>query len=232
VNGTWDNARARPDGRHGLDELDWVSCATAGNCSAAGYYRDSSLSAMAAVIGEHNGKWGKLMPVRGLGPGAAGTTSEVNSVSCGATGDCTAGGYVSGNFHGGPQAWDSFLVTERNGTWGKAHPVTGIPHGTKVSPSEVLCHRGKLLGRRLLRPQQQWECGGIRAQRAQRKVGQGDGCTRPEPAGFLRCPGELGVVPGGCPVHGRRGLFQPGRAGAGVRRRPEVTAGLNRARRG
>jgi hypothetical protein len=138
VNGTWDNARARPDGRHGLDELDWVSCATAGNCSAAGYYRDSSLSAMAAVIGEHNGKWGKLMPVRGLGPGAAGTTSEVNSVSCGATGDCTAGGYVSGNFHGGPQAWDSFLVTERNGTWGKAHPVTGIPHGTKVSPSEVL----------------------------------------------------------------------------------------------
>jgi hypothetical protein len=48
--------------------------------------------------------------------------SEVGSLSCGSPGNCAAGGYYRDR-HGHGQ-W--FVVSERNGVWGRAIEVPGL----------------------------------------------------------------------------------------------------------
>src|SRR5579859_736139 len=99
-----------------------VSCPSAGNCSAGGNYRDSSLNLQGFVVTERNGVWGKAIEVPGLAALNKGVAELSAGVSCGSAGNCAAGGYYSdGSGH-----VQAFVAGERNGVWGKAIQVPGL----------------------------------------------------------------------------------------------------------
>jgi hypothetical protein len=124
TNGSWGKARVVPGSATlnigGNAEVLSVSCTTAGNCAAGGSYLDGSGHLQAFVVSETHGSWGKARVVPGsvtLNSGNA----QVNSVSCATAGNCAAGGsYVDGSGHG-----QAFVVSETNGSWGKARVVPG-----------------------------------------------------------------------------------------------------------
>ncbi len=68
-----------------------VSCASAGNCAAGGYYYADG-GQRAFVASEKNGVWGQAIEVPGLGALNTGGDADVYSVSCASAGNCAAGG--------------------------------------------------------------------------------------------------------------------------------------------
>jgi len=126
-NGTWGKAFKIPglaSLNGGKDAIVYsVSCPAAGDCAAGGFYRKSSGRYAAYVIDERHGKWGTARTVLGTSsPSISGVAAgaAVDSLSCATGGNCTAGGYRTS--HGKTQA---FVVTERNGHWGKSLVVPG-----------------------------------------------------------------------------------------------------------
>jgi hypothetical protein len=99
-----------------------VSCATAGNCSAGGYYTEASFHTQAFVVNETGGKWGTGIEVPGIAAlDAGGAGASLNSVSCGSAGNCSAGGDYRN-----ASAGQAFVVTETGGKWGTAVDVPGL----------------------------------------------------------------------------------------------------------
>jgi hypothetical protein len=70
-----------------------VSCASAGNCAAGGFYYDRDGNRQGFVASEAGGTWGHARAVRGLATLNSGGFAEVVSVSCGSPGACAGGGY-------------------------------------------------------------------------------------------------------------------------------------------
>lgn len=98
-----------------------VSCGSAGNCAAGGYYQDST-GDHAFVVNETLGTWGGAIEVPGTRVLDAGGSAFINSISCWSAGNCSAGGtYVTGS----PFAHEVFVVSETNGTWGSAEEMPG-----------------------------------------------------------------------------------------------------------
>jgi PASTA domain-containing protein len=98
-----------------------VSCGAVGDCAAGGRYRDGSGHDQAFVVREKNGSWGNAVEVPGTAALNVGGIAWVNSVSCGAVGECAAGGTykaASGRFQ-------AFLVNETKGSWGNAVELPG-----------------------------------------------------------------------------------------------------------
>src|SRR5712691_2327087 len=125
VNGTWHTAIQVPGLATlstGLDaHVSSVSCGSAGNCSASGYYAQKSAALQAFVVNEVNGSWHTAIEV----PGTATLNKDGNawatSVSCASAGNCAAGGhYVDGSGH-----WQGFAASEVNGSWHTAIQVPG-----------------------------------------------------------------------------------------------------------
>jgi hypothetical protein len=124
----------------GNAEVTSVSCATSGNCSAGGYYIDGSEHQQAFVVSETDGTWGTAIEVPGTAPVNSAGTASVASVSCASAGNCVAGGSYA------PSGGDiqPFVVSETNGTWGKAIEVPGtatLNGGTNASLGSVSCAR-------------------------------------------------------------------------------------------
>jgi hypothetical protein len=124
--GTWGTARQVP-GTAALNKggtaalLRSVSCASAGNCGAGGYYTDGSGHAQAFVVNEASGAWGAAQQVPGTAVLNAGGSAQLDSVSCASAGNCGAGGnYTDGSGH-----QQGFIVGEASGTWGTAKEVPG-----------------------------------------------------------------------------------------------------------
>ncbi len=125
ASGTWGTAKEVPgtaalnkDGGAGINSL---SCASAGNCAAGGFYTDGSGQLQAFVTGKTSGTWGTAKEVAGSAALNKAGDAQVTAVSCGAAGNCSAGGfYTSGSF-----AEQVFVVGEVNGTWGTAKEVPG-----------------------------------------------------------------------------------------------------------
>jgi hypothetical protein len=69
-----------------------VSCGSAGNCAAGGYYDDGDGNFQGFVAVERNGRWGRAIEVPGLGALNVGGNAFVFPVSCGSAGSCAAGG--------------------------------------------------------------------------------------------------------------------------------------------
>jgi hypothetical protein len=120
VNGTWHKAMAIP-GIVGLNPGGFavvasVSCASAGNCSAGGTYTDGSKHRQAFIVNETNGTWHHAVKVPGTTALEHGGGAGLNSVSCVAVGNCSAGGYYNSG---------AFVVNETNGTWHHAIKVPG-----------------------------------------------------------------------------------------------------------
>jgi len=129
VDGKWHDAIEVPGTatlNHDTAETASVSCASAGNCSAGGYYDDSTAHQQAFVADEVNGTWRKAIEVPGTptlnhGLNGAGGKAAINSVSCGTAGNCSAGGSYT-NSHG---AVEALVANEVNGTWQRAIEVPG-----------------------------------------------------------------------------------------------------------
>lgn len=123
--GTWGKGFVVP-GSAGLNAggnaaLRSLSCPAAGECAGGGYYVDGSGHVQAFLVRQQHGAWGHAVKVPGSAALNAGGNAEVQSVSCASAGNCVAGGdYLDAARHD-----QAFLVTEKNGTWGKAFEVPG-----------------------------------------------------------------------------------------------------------
>jgi hypothetical protein len=125
TNGTWSTAIEVPGlgalNKRGNAGVTSVSCATAGNCAAVGDYRDGTFRFQVFAVSETNGTWGTAIKVPGSGILNAAGDANISSVSCGAAGNCAAGGgYTDSAGH-----FQAFAVSETNGTWGTAIEVPG-----------------------------------------------------------------------------------------------------------
>jgi hypothetical protein len=111
-----------------------VSCASAGNCAAVGYYRDTDGAPQAFVVSENHGSWGTAIQVPGS---AAFGTATFASVSCASAGNCTAAGYSGSASTDAP--FGPLVVSEKNGTWGKAISVPGTAASARNAAVSVSC---------------------------------------------------------------------------------------------
>jgi hypothetical protein len=99
---------------------DSVSCGAAGSCAAVGDYTDGGDNGQGFVAVERHGRWGKAINVPGLRALNYGFSAEVDSVSCASAGNCAAVGAYAEPYSSG------FVVSEKNGVWGKAIDVPGL----------------------------------------------------------------------------------------------------------
>ena len=124
ANGTWGAAIEVP-GTAALNQggnafITSVSCASADNCSAGGYYRDGFSQRQAFVVSQAIGTWHTAIKV----PVAAALrhgNASITSVSCGSAGNCSAGGEYLDNSRG----HQAFVVSQAHGIWGTAIEVPG-----------------------------------------------------------------------------------------------------------
>jgi hypothetical protein len=107
----------------GNASVDSVSCVSAGNCAAGGYYRVGSSRQQAFVVSEKKGVWGKAIEVPGTAALNVKGHASVNSVACASAGNCSAGGYYSAP--SGVLEGEAFVAREKNGVWAKAIEVPG-----------------------------------------------------------------------------------------------------------
>ena len=124
VNGAW----RLPQTPSGLDalkavsgEITSVSCASPGDCAAAGIYRDSAGMPHTFVVDESGGTWGPVQAVPESGLTA--TSSFPTALSCGAPGDCAVVGSYSDD--PGRVREQVFVASEVQGKWGSPQPIPG-----------------------------------------------------------------------------------------------------------
>ncbi len=112
-----------------------VSCASAGNCAAVGYYADSSSHEQGLLLTQSGGTW--ATGIEATLPAGAGSNPSVTvaSVSCASAGDCTAVGQYNDSSGGG----QGLLVTETAGVWASGIEAALPAGGSNASPSSVSC---------------------------------------------------------------------------------------------
>ncbi len=138
VKGTWRTAIEVP-GTRALDkdghaEVDSVSCASAGNCSAGGFYHAGVRNSQQAfVVSEVKGKWHVAIKVPGTASLNKTWDAAVYSVSCASAGNCNAGGYYSDR----STAFQAFVVSDVNGRWRTAIEVPGTAALNKTGEAAV-----------------------------------------------------------------------------------------------
>jgi hypothetical protein len=115
-----------------------VSCASAGNCSAGGYYTDKSRHYQVFVVSEARGSWHAAVEVPGTSALNKGGRANIYSASCASAGNCSAGGYYTDR-SGHAQA---FVVSQVRGTWRSAREPPGtaaLNRRGNASISSVSC---------------------------------------------------------------------------------------------
>jgi hypothetical protein len=127
VGGTWRQLSwvpglAKLDRGHNAG-LNYLSCPSAGNCSAEGAYTDAGGNGDPFVVTQVHGTWGQATPVppaTGLPGQVAGHVPTLGPISCASPGNCSAaGGYeVSGGFQ-------AYVDNEVHGVW-TAAAVPGL----------------------------------------------------------------------------------------------------------
>lgn len=117
-------ASAVPAGSIGANgAVDAISCASAGNCTAVGHLAPPSRKVL-FTVSEKNGVWGTARAVPGLAAllGSKPSRARFSSVSCPSAGNCAA----AGSYFPGGSLTRAFVISEKNGVWGKAKRVTGL----------------------------------------------------------------------------------------------------------
>jgi hypothetical protein len=137
-NGSWGRAIEVP-GSAALDAgaaggIDALSCASAGNCAAAGSYRNADGVPLAFVVNENHGSWGTAIEVPGS---AAFGTDTFDSVSCASAGNCAAAGFSGSDTT--DASFGPLVVSEKNGTWGNAIEVPGTAADSRNAAATVSC---------------------------------------------------------------------------------------------
>jgi hypothetical protein len=136
-NGVWGRAIRVPGlAALGPGAVGSVSCASAGNCAAGGYYLAGRPHGF--VVSERNGVWGQAIEVPGLAALSQARPASVNQVSCGSAGSCAAGGF----YRNRPSHQLGFVAVEANGVWGQAIKEPGpaaLAKGGQAAVSTVSC---------------------------------------------------------------------------------------------
>ena len=133
--GRWGQSRDLPGAvalgkKLGVLGITGLSCAAPGQCGLAGYYtaagedKYSVRPTVPFIASDQNGRWGAAHAVPGLARLHPGKAAVINSVPCGAPGNCAAGGYYT--VPGGKRG---ILVTQTGGGWGQAAQVPGLTGG-------------------------------------------------------------------------------------------------------
>ena len=104
VNGRWGTAKEVPGtaalNTGGNAQIDSVSCAKAGDCTAGGFYTDSSSHGQGFVVSQVNGRWGTAKEVAAALNTGTNNPAGILSVSCASAGNCSAGGgYTDSSGH-------------------------------------------------------------------------------------------------------------------------------------
>jgi hypothetical protein len=127
--GVWGRAHEVPGlvalNKGGSSGLTQLSCGSAGNCAAGGWYLNlqGRQRRQAWVAIEVNGQWRRAEKVPGTTTLNTGGNAAVTSMSCTAAG-CVAGGWYTAST--APYRQSGFLVTERSGSWTTAAQVPGL----------------------------------------------------------------------------------------------------------
>jgi len=113
-------------GRAGIHQ---VSCPSAGNCTAGGWYTDGNGHIQGFVAKEVSGTWQRAIEVPGLAALNVKGNAVVESVSCASVGNCSAAGsYVTS-----PTSLHPFVADEVRGKWRPAREVPGSLITTSVT---------------------------------------------------------------------------------------------------
>lgn len=121
------------------DYLYSVSCASAGNCVAVGFYYDTNINFEPLILTETAGAWSATQQpaISGLTPAPSTAPSEfLNGVSCASAGNCTAvGEYYDTNGH-----WEALILTETVGAWVATQQpsLSGLSPAPSAVPSVFL----------------------------------------------------------------------------------------------
>jgi hypothetical protein len=127
-NGAWGSAQLLS----GITTVTAISCLPNGGCTAVGRdAKDPSQSpglpgSAGMAVTETDGTWAKPVVI----PESAAVRwwyFSLDSVSCTAKGDCSAGGSIYNGGSGGYQETVAILATETNGVWGAATLIPGVP---------------------------------------------------------------------------------------------------------
>jgi len=126
-NGRWGTAIEVPGlgalNKGGNAQVLSVSCGSASNCAAGGYYADFTGEALQGFVAvERDGRWGTAIELPGLGALNAGGYAVVTTVSCASAGNCAAGGEYTDSTNGDY----GFVAVERDGRWGTAIELPGL----------------------------------------------------------------------------------------------------------
>jgi len=112
--------------------LNSVSCASAGNCTAAGTFKTAVGGFEAFTVTSTNGVWGQATPATyATGARNYSLDAEFYSVSCASAGNCTAVGYFNNSVGG----FEAFTVTSTNGVWGQATPAVFASGVQSLTPN-------------------------------------------------------------------------------------------------
>jgi Bacterial Ig-like domain (group 3) len=127
----------------GDDEPTALACYGVGDCVAvgAGVQPNYYLPAPASLATETHGVWGKAVPFPGLAAIASADKAvsfQVGPVSCGAPGDCVAGGWYT---TAGDERGNAFLASEANGVWSDANVpgLAALATGGASAVSQLSC---------------------------------------------------------------------------------------------
>jgi len=140
----WQNAKevSLPSGAQGLNQgyLPTLSCVSSGNCVAGGGYNNATSNETGVILTETNGTWTTPTTLRAPAGAAAAALLTIESLSCGAIGNCAVvGDYQdkSGNIEG-------FVANEVNNVWSAgvklALPTNALGKGQDAIVRSVVCH--------------------------------------------------------------------------------------------
>jgi hypothetical protein len=110
-----------------------VSCPSAGNCTAVGWYLDSSNHQQGLLLTETAGTWASGLTAPLPANAGADPHGDVRSVSCASPGNCVAvGSYKDSSNH-----TQGLLLTQTSGTWSAGLEAT-LPAGAGPDPNVTL----------------------------------------------------------------------------------------------
>jgi hypothetical protein len=123
----------------GESQFTGLSCGSPGNCAAGGHYENAATDVQAFIVSEVHGTWQRAHEVPGFAALNQGQhDGNLNSVSCGAPGNCSAvGQYTDSSGH-----YQAFVASEQGGRWGRAEEAPGtaaLNEGGYATLSEVSC---------------------------------------------------------------------------------------------
>jgi hypothetical protein len=113
--------------------LDQVSCASAGNCSAAGSYIDQNDVTHALVVSEVAGTWRAGMSLAPPTNASAFAGTSLSEISCASAGDCA----VAGTYNVSGGAVEMLVANETNATWSHTSEIA-LPASAAASPHVLL----------------------------------------------------------------------------------------------